>query len=85
MSHRKKSGQESDVPHDADDTGEAEIVKKLAELRRFPKLKDIERFAVAEALKRANGNQSVAARLLGMTRQALNKRLNRSKTSSDDA
>ena len=84
-SFRRKIGGESDVSHDAGDTGEAEIVEKLAELRRFPKLKDIERFAVAEALKRANGNQTTAAQLLGMTRQALNNRIARSRKSSDDA
>ena len=36
-----------------------------------------------EALKRAKGNQSVAASLLGVTRQALNNRLQRRKDVSD--
>jgi DNA-binding protein Fis len=31
---------------------------------------------VEEAMRRAGGNQSAAARLLGITRTALNKRLN---------
>ena len=30
----------------------------------------------AEAMRRAEGNQSIAARLLGISRTALNKRLN---------
>ncbi|MGB3095382.1 MAG: sigma 54-interacting transcriptional regulator, partial [Candidatus Deferrimicrobiaceae bacterium] len=42
---------------------------------RFPTLKEAEEFLVSEALKRSRGNQGVAATLLGITRQALNKRL----------
>ena len=44
---------------------------------RFPTLKDASEFLVHEAMKRANGNQTVAAGLLGITRTALNKRLNK--------
>jgi DNA-binding NtrC family response regulator len=43
----------------------------------FPTLKQAEDFLVEEALRRCNNNQSHAARLLGMTPSALNKRLNR--------
>jgi DNA-binding protein Fis len=32
---------------------------------------------IAEALRRTDGNQTLAAKLLGMTRTALNKRLTR--------
>jgi len=42
---------------------------------RFPTLKEAEDFLVSEALKRSRDNQGVAATLLGITRQALNKRL----------
>ena len=42
---------------------------------RFPTLKEAEEFLVSEALKRSRDNQGVAATLLGITRQALNKRL----------
>jgi DNA-binding NtrC family response regulator len=42
---------------------------------RFPTLKETEEFLVAEAMRRAKNNQGVAASLLGITRQALNKRL----------
>jgi DNA-binding NtrC family response regulator len=42
---------------------------------QLPTLKQIEQLLVAEALKRANGNQSIAALSLGISRQALNKRL----------
>jgi len=46
---------------------------------RFPTLKEVQDFLIKEALKRANGNQGIAASLLGMTRKALNKRLNKGK------
>ena len=42
---------------------------------RLPTLKDSQRILVDEAMKRSGGNQSSAARLLGISRQALNKRL----------
>lgn len=42
---------------------------------RLPTLKQAEQNLIDEALKRAKGNQSIAARSLGITRQALNKRL----------
>jgi len=44
----------------------------------FPNLKEVEEFIIVEALERANRNQGTAALLLGMTRQALNRRLHRS-------
>ena len=42
---------------------------------RFPTLKEAEEYLVSEALKRSRENQGVASQLLGITRQALNKRL----------
>ena len=45
----------------------------------FPTLKQATTFLVQEALRRAHGNQSAAAHLLGITPSALNKRLNRPK------
>jgi len=42
---------------------------------RLPTLKQTEQLLISEAMKRANGNQAIAATLLGITRQALNKRL----------
>lgn len=44
---------------------------------RLPTLKQAERALIREALKRAQGNQTVAAGLLGMSRRALNNRLSR--------
>jgi DNA-binding NtrC family response regulator len=46
----------------------------------FPTLKEAEQFLIDEAMERAKGNQGVAARLLGISRQALNKRLIRAQT-----
>jgi DNA-binding NtrC family response regulator len=46
---------------------------------RFPTLKEAEGFLVSEALKQAQNNQGIAASLLGLTRNALNKRLVREK------
>lgn len=42
---------------------------------RFPTLMEIEEYMVSEAMKLANGKQSVAASLLGITRQGLYKRI----------
>jgi len=42
---------------------------------RFPTLKEIEDFIISEAMKRSNGKQGIAASLLGISRQALNRRL----------
>jgi DNA-binding NtrC family response regulator len=46
---------------------------------RFPKLREAEEFLVQEALRRAGGNQGLAASFLGISRQALNKRVNKTK------
>lgn len=49
---------------------------------RLPTLKEAEEFLVEEALRRSENNQGIAASLLGISRQALNKRLLRGKSSS---
>jgi DNA-binding NtrC family response regulator len=51
----------------------------------LPTLRETEEALVAEALRRADGNQGVAAGLLGISRQALNKRLTRRKSSSPES
>jgi DNA-binding NtrC family response regulator len=43
----------------------------------LPALEEIEPLLIREALRRAEGNQTVAARILGVTRKALNNRLRR--------
>jgi len=42
---------------------------------RFPTLKEMEQYLIDEALRSTKGNQGAAAAMLGLTRQALNKRL----------
>jgi two-component system, NtrC family, nitrogen regulation response regulator GlnG len=44
---------------------------------RFPTLKEAEERTIAEALRRAENNQTIAAELLGISRRALNNRLRR--------
>jgi DNA-binding NtrC family response regulator len=46
---------------------------------RLPTLREAQAALIAEALRRADGNQGLAAGLLGVSRQALNKRLMRRK------
>jgi len=46
-------------------------------LGKFPTLKEAEDFLISEAMRLSKNNQGIAASLLGLTRQALNKRLNR--------
>jgi transcriptional regulator with PAS, ATPase and Fis domain len=52
---------------------------------RLPTLKELEQKLVDEAMRRAGGNQSIAALSLGITRQALNKRLKKEKEQDPDA
>ena len=44
---------------------------------RLPTLKEFEQALIDETLKRAGGNQTIAAQMLGLTRRALNNRLRR--------
>ncbi len=44
----------------------------------FPTIKEMNDLLIDQALERTNGNQTLAAKLLGLTRQALNKRIKRS-------
>jgi DNA-binding NtrC family response regulator len=46
---------------------------------QIPTLKEAEQLLIAEALKRSDGIQTIAAQMLGMTRRALNNRLSRSR------
>lgn len=45
----------------------------------LPTIRQMNQLLVEEAMKRASGNQAVAARILGISRQALNHRLNQMK------
>ena len=46
---------------------------------KLPTLKEAEDLLIQEALNRSEGNQGIAAGLLGISRQALNKRLVRAR------
>jgi DNA-binding NtrC family response regulator len=54
---------------------EGTVVGRLVFPDPLPTLKQAEQLLVEEALRRAGRNQSIAAMMLGITRQALNKRL----------
>ena len=63
------------------DSSEGSIHHDFARhLDRLPTLEAAEESLVTEALHRASGNQTLAAEILGISRQALNKRLSRAKT-----
>ncbi len=51
---------------------------------RFPTLKEAEAALIEEALRRAEGNQTIAAELLGISRRALNNRLRRTNEGEDN-
>ncbi|MDO9080950.1 MAG: helix-turn-helix domain-containing protein, partial [Desulfuromonadales bacterium] len=50
-------------------------------LERLPTFGDAAELLVEEAMQRADGNQSLAARLLGISQPALSKRLKQSRLS----
>jgi DNA-binding NtrC family response regulator len=57
------------------ESGAAHGQAGLAFPRKLPTIKQAADLLVAEAMKRANGNQTIAAGMLGITQQALSKRL----------
>ncbi|MGC8937985.1 MAG: helix-turn-helix domain-containing protein, partial [Thermodesulfovibrio sp.] len=69
-----------DISNSIDKELKSEIVKFYIQMRfpdKLPTLKEMEELLINEALRRAKGNQGIAASMLGITRQALNKRLNK--------
>ncbi len=70
-SFREKIGEEL-ATHVSDHPEDSAI---LDVTKRFPTLKETEEYLINEALKLSSNNQGIAASLLGITRQALNKRL----------
>jgi len=51
------------------------IYVNLSSIEHLPSLKEIEKAMIKEAIRRAEGNQSLAARYLGITRQTLKNKL----------
>lgn len=59
----------------------SKIIKIVTVNNELPTFKEIEDFLVREALNRTNGNQSIAAPLLGITQSSLSRRLKKIKDS----
>jgi DNA-binding NtrC family response regulator len=73
------------LKHRPDNTGrdtlaQAEAHPAVAFPDPLPTLKQASQLLVDEALQRAEGNQSIAAMMLGISRQALNKRIKKQRT-----
>jgi DNA-binding NtrC family response regulator len=66
-----------EAPERSNDDASPESSGWLNPAGPFPTMKEVEDGLIAEALRRSGGNQGAAARLLGISRQALNKRLAR--------
>ncbi len=65
-------------------TADQTLVDTLAAIcSQFPTLEEMEDAMITEALKRAENNQTIAAELLGISRRALNNRLQRSHRSKN--
>lgn len=71
MGLQLKDAEHIDIPSTLD----SEQIDPLAFNERLPTLDEAGQLVVAEAMRRAEGNQSLAASLLGISRQALSKRL----------
>ena len=56
--------------------------RRILFTNQLPTLKEAQEILIAEALQRCKGNQTIAARLLGLSRRALNNRLNRASESN---
>jgi len=76
-SFRKATGMDgaSADPNDGAGSPEAQGSSRFFSSSRLPTLKEAEEYLISTALARARNNQGIAASLLGITRQALNKRL----------
>ncbi|MDZ7621207.1 MAG: sigma 54-interacting transcriptional regulator [Candidatus Competibacteraceae bacterium] len=69
----------------AEESGRSADLAGLLTVERLPTLDEAEEALVQEALRRADGNQGVAAGMLGLSRQALNQRLARRKERDSSA
>jgi DNA-binding NtrC family response regulator len=70
-----RSGNSDSIKTAAEDSG---IINGVI-FNRLPTLKQAEETLINQAMEQCNGNQALAARLLGISRQALNGRLNKTK------
>jgi DNA-binding NtrC family response regulator len=74
---RKAIGHQEPITPAAADLFSQGRESPLAFSEKLPTIRQAERWLIAEAMRRAGGNQAIAARMLGITRQALNRRLRR--------
>ena len=79
QSFKDAIGAGSPIPGETPKAGPAKPIELLGD--RLPTLQEAEETLIDEALVRAEGNQGIAAGLIGLSRQALNKRLVRRKQS----
>jgi DNA-binding NtrC family response regulator len=75
--------QQNQTSHAEEKLSGAFSKENLSSWPSLPSLKEAEQMLIEEGLRRSNGNQTMAASILGMTRSALNKRLTRAKTEGD--
>ncbi|WP_455381800.1 sigma 54-interacting transcriptional regulator, partial [Salinispira pacifica] len=68
------------APHAAPPAGAAHAGRVFNYTGGFPTLQEVEDYFVTEALERAEGNQSIAARMLGISQSTLSRRLRRDAT-----
>ena len=73
---RQREGQGL-LPHESESL---QVGAEITFPERLPTLKEVEQILIDETLKRAGGNQTIAAQMLGLTRRALNNRLRRSRS-----
>lgn len=83
QSFQDKINYKSAVSSENGESAENVFADELSTLQQLPSLKASEQLMIDEALKRANGNQTIAAKLLGMSRQALHNRLARARSASN--
>ena len=75
-SFRAKISQKHRAPQSVEQS-EIDLFRCISISEQLPTLKETEHKLIQEAMKRANGNQTIAAEILGMSRRALNNRLMR--------
>ena len=85
-SFREEINEQTSVLHKDATSGAGKVgfADALASARSLPSLKEVEPLVIEEALKRAGGNQAIAAQLLGISRQALHNRLSRVRKLTDE-
>jgi len=82
---RKKTiGTEEDIIANNIVNNEDNFSESLIFTAQFPTFKTAELLMIKEALKRSDNNQTIAAQLLGITRRALNNRIQRLKDKDPD-